>query len=465
VFTHVFSSSAYATFGHLENEYLEAVVEFGIPGAIALAIILGWSILTGLRKWREGPLAAAALGGIAAVMFQSSVDFGIELLGVAVPVTIVASTLQLVPLRETSRLRQLRIVRGALIAALMVAPFIVTADCTSTLDEDHQALLDGQYRTLDEIAQVAERHPLDYFAFGTAGKQLIAARDQRAATFLNHALRLHPFQPGLHRFVARMLIGMGAKSQAALEYSLAMNGAPPHLLLKEIVAMLPAADDAAAAIPLDYPVPLSIMHSLSELERDDVTERWLVRRLLDRPTQDLEMLDTLYDLALARKDEPVALRTAQRRFEIANTQTSRMMLARVRYELKDYAAVYELLADVETWPGRIDERADAWLIVCDSYRDQARWDDAMRCLHRLDASGIMELRRNELTQRESDVSDRHASEIRAKQIQDLERSMNLPVDEMLPVLHGAGSDNPIPNPLTSPAIQNPIRNPLTPSQP
>jgi hypothetical protein len=89
----------------------------------------------------------------------------------------------------------------------------------------------------------------------------------------------------------------------------------------------------------------------------------------------------------------------------------------------------------------------------------------MRCLHRLDASGIMELRRNELTQRESDVSDRHASEIRAKQIQDLERSMNLPVDEMLPVLHGAGSDNPIPNPLTSPAIQNPIRNPLTPSQP
>ena len=67
MFTHAFPSTAYATYGHLENEYIETVVEFGIPGAIALAIVLGWCIVTGLRKWRDGPLVAAALGGLAAV--------------------------------------------------------------------------------------------------------------------------------------------------------------------------------------------------------------------------------------------------------------------------------------------------------------------------------------------------------------------------------------------------------------
>jgi len=462
VFTHVFPSTAYATFGHLENEYIESVVEFGVPGAIVLAVILGWCVLTGLRRWRDGPLAAAALGGLAGVMFQSSVDFGVELLGVGVPVVIVAATLQLVPLRETSQLRRLQLGRGLLIAALALSALVLRSSWTTTLEEDHDALMATDTVTLDQTAAVIQRHPLDYFAFGMAGQQLIHQRDQRAAAYLNHALRLHPYQPGLHRFVARMLIAIGAKSQAALEYSLAMNGAPPHLLLKEIIAMLPAADDAAAAIPIDYPVPESILKSLSELDRDDVAERWLVRATLDHPTQDLELLDTLFNLAFSRRDFDVALRAAEARFALMNTNTSRLMIARVRFEQHDYAAVYTELAGVESWPGRLDERADAWLLVCDSYREQRRWDDALHCLHTLDANGCMATRHDELVQRESDVSDRHATEIRTRQIQDLERSMNLPIDENLPVISGAGSADAIPNPLTTPSIRNPIHNPLLP---
>jgi O-antigen ligase len=465
VFTHAFPASSQATFGHLENEYIEAVVEWGIPGALLLAVALGWCIVTGLRKWRDGPLAAAALGAIAGVMFQSSVDFGIELLGVAVPVTIVASTLQLVPLRETSRFGALRVVRAVIILALALAPFALLSDRTSTLDEDHDAMMAGDYKTPEELAPVIQRHPLDYFAFGIAGQNLMADHDARAATFLNHALRLHPYQPGLHRFVARLLIAIGARAQAALEYSLAMNGAPPHLLLKEIVAVLPAPDDAAAAIPLDYPVPASIWTSLAELHRDDVAERWLVRRTLDRPTQDLELLDTLYDLALSRTDYDVALRAARARFAIANTPTSRAMIARILYAQKQYTDVYAELADVESWPGNVDDRADAWLLVCDSYRDQRRWDDAMRCIHKLDGTGSMAVRRQQIIQRESAIRELRESEIRSKQIQGLERSLNLPLDDDLPVSGGSGADGPIQNPLGSPPIQNPIHNPLDPVSP
>lgn len=229
--------------------------------------------------------------------------------------------------------------------------------------------------------------------------------------------------------------------------------------------MLPATTDAAASIPIDYPVPASILRSLSELERDDVAERWLVSRLLEHPSQDLEMLDTLYELAFGRKDYDVALRTAQARLAVVNTPTSRMMVARIRYAQKDYAAVYEQLADVETWRGSIDDRSDAWLLVCDSYRDQNRWDDALHCLHKLDATGSMATRRDELAKRLGDVSDRRATELRMKQIQNLERQMNLPVDQDIPVIHGAGNTDPIPNPLTVPGIQNPIHNPLVPDKP
>lgn len=462
VFTHAFPSTAYATFGHLENEYIESVVEFGIPGALVLAVLLGWALMTALRKWRDGPLAAAALGGLAGVMFQSSVDFGVELLGVAVPVTVVACTLLLVPLREAGRLPRLRVARVGLVAALAAAVALLLSSVTATLDEDHEALMAGDYASLDAIAEVVQRHPLDYFAFGTAGQQLIRSHDTRAGAFLNQALRLHPYQPGLHRMVARLLIGIGAKSQAALEYSLAMSGAPTHLLLKEIIAMLPAPEDAAAAIPSDYPVPTSILRSLSELKRDDVAVAWLVRRVLDRPSQDVDMLDALYDLAYDRKDYPTALRAAQVRLATVNTPTSKLKMARVHYAQREYAAVYAELADVETWRGRLDERGDAWLLVCDSYRDEKRWDDALRCLHRLDGSGSLAIRRDEIVRRESDVTDRRATEIRTKQIQDLERSMNLPVDDSLPVIHHVGSGEAIANPLTGPGIQNPIQNPLAP---
>lgn len=464
-FTHVFAPSAYVTFSHLENEYVQAVVEWGVPGAIVLACALGWCVITALRRWREGPLAAAALGGLAAVMFQSSVDFGIELLGVSIPVTIVACTVQLVPLRETSGLARLRALRIGLVALLALGAVALFSDWTTTVAEDHDAELAIEAPKQADVVDAITRHPLDYFSFGVVGETLLDAGDDAAVAYLNHALRLNPFHPGLHRFAARMLIGMGHKDQAAIEYSLAMAGAAPHRLLTEIVHMLPDAADAASAIPIDYPNPDSILHSLVELERQDVAEKWLERVAIEHNSQNLDLLDTLYALAFERKDYAVALRAAETRLVAANTPTSRLMHARIKYVQQDYAAVYTELADVQTWPGRIDERADAWLIVCDAYRDQGRWNDALKCIHQLDGTGTMALRRSDITDREGDIADRRQAEVRTKQIQELERTMNLPVDTALPVIHGAGSaaNDPIPNPLTAPlppAIQNPIRNPL-----
>ncbi|TMQ02196.1 MAG: O-antigen ligase family protein, partial [Deltaproteobacteria bacterium] len=116
-FTRVHDPSAYVTFSHLENEYIQAVVEWGVPGAVALGLALAWCIVIAVKRWRDGPLAAAAIGACAAILFQSSVDFGVELLGIAVPVVLIATTLLGVRLRE-SRSLGVRLTRGGVALAL-----------------------------------------------------------------------------------------------------------------------------------------------------------------------------------------------------------------------------------------------------------------------------------------------------------------------------------------------------------
>jgi O-antigen ligase len=456
-FTRVHAPSAYATFSHLENEYIQVIVEWGVPEALAMALVLAWFIITAIRRWRDGPLAAAAFGAIAGVMFQSSVDFGVELLGLAIPVTIVAATLQVVPIRETSELLGLRLQRGVLIAALFAAAAVLLLSATRSVQEDHDDLVAAEAPSLDDLHAAIERHPLDYLAFAQVAANLMQAKNPDAAEFLNHALALHPTHPGLHRLTARLLSANDRKGQAALEYSLAMNGTgAPHLLLTEILANLPGANDAAAAIPLDYR-PDTILRSLKELERADVAERWLVR-VVAEPVPDIRVVDQLYDMATSRNDLDVALHTAKIRLDLAHTKTSRLMLARVEFLRHDLAAVQAELSDVLTWTDQTDERADARLLLCDTYSEQRQWEVALECIHRLDASGLVASRRLEITRRESEINDQRSAELRAERIQELERSLNLPVDVNIPVIpsHGVAPRPPQPGI----GITNPIKNPL-----
>ncbi len=461
-FTRVHPASANFTFSHLENEYIQAIVEFGIPGALAMGLALAWCIILAIRRWRDGPLAAAALGAIAGVMFQSSVDFGVEILGLAIPVTIVASTLLIHPARETSRFAALWTQRGALIVALLLGAVALMLPATRSLQEDHDDLVaEDTPPSMDELHAAIERHPLDYFGFAEIADEMIKAKDSHAVHFLNHALTLHPTHPGLHRLAARLLAASGRKDQAAVEYELAMGGtATPHLLLTEILANLPAANDAAAAIPTDYFNMDLILHSLKEFMRTDVSERWLVR-IVDLPNPDLGVVDQLYDLAMAGNDLDVALRTANIRMGLANTTTSRLMRARAEFARKNYPAVLAELADVETWRDQINEHADAWLVVCDTRIELRDWDAALLCIHHLDATGMVAFRHLDIQSREQNIRDLRSGEVHAKQIQDLERQMNLPIDIDIPIV--TGTTGPKPPPSSTHTILNPIKNPLLPA--
>ena len=57
---------------------------------------------------------------------------------------------------------------------------------------------------MDELRAAAERHPLDYYVYAQASQQLARTGNRvEAIKLLNHALRLHPTHPGLHRIPRR----------------------------------------------------------------------------------------------------------------------------------------------------------------------------------------------------------------------------------------------------------------------
>lgn len=422
-FTRVYEPSAYITFSHLENEYIQAVVEWGVPGAIALGLALAWCIVTAVKRWRDGPLAAAAIGACAAIMFQSSVDFGVELFGVAVPALLVATTLLGGRLRE-SRSVAVTSARVALVTALAGSAAVLVLPATRTIQEDHDWLTSGDEPTLAAVREVMERHPFDYLSYGEAATLMLRTGDAHAANLLNHALRLHPTHPGLHRLVARLLIGSGRRSQGAVEYALALHGTrAPKNLIAEIVALLPEADLAATALPLDAVSQQQILQSLRLLGRDDIAERWL-QHVVQDPQHDLASIDELYKLALKLHDLPVAEQAARRRLAESHTTASRIMLARVMFRREEFDQVVKDLADVQTWKGRIDEQVDAWLLVCDTHIEKRAWDPALECLHKLDGSGrVADVRRYEVTRRLTIVNEHRAAEAEQKAIEEMERAL------------------------------------------
>jgi O-antigen ligase len=425
-FTRVHEPSAYVTFSHLENEYIQAVVEWGIPGAVVLGLALAWCIVTAIKRWRDGPLAASAIGACAAIVFQSSVDFGIELPGLGVPVVMIATTLLGVRLRE-SRSLAIGLARGAMIAALAGAAVVLALPITRSVQEDHDQVTASKASSLDELHVMIERHPLDYLAYGEAAAVMLRTGDPRAPKFLNHALTLHPTHPGLHRLAARMLIADGRRPQGAVEYALALRGTlAPRNLVVEIVTMLPEVELAAAAIPPDAINRAQILRSLDELKRDDIAERWLAR-VVRGPQHDLAVIDQLYRLAMERGDLPVAEEAARRRLAESHTATSRIMLARAMFRREAFDQVVRDLTDVPTWKGRLDEQASAWFLLCDAQIEKRAWDPALQCLHKLDGAGILPpTRRNEIVKRLTIVDEQRTGEAKQKAIEVMERALRSP---------------------------------------
>ncbi len=385
-FTRVYPDAGFSTFSHTENAYLQAVVDWGIPGAALIGIALGWFWVVALRRWRDGPLMAGALGALAVVAIQSNVDFGIELLALAAPATVIAATVAYVPLREGRSRLLASGLRIAHVVGLLIAAIALFSNATTTIAEDHARITDTS--SIDDIRAAALRHPFDYYVYAQAAQQLARAGDPSSVRLLNHALRLHPTHPGLHRIAARFLLRSRNPAQAASEYAEAIRvGGSPQLLIKEAVALLPR-DHVLAAIPVDYPYMEQMVQLLEDLKRRDLALGW-VASLQNREPGRSGVCTMLFELALRDKNLG-AIESAQRACgEATLDPPMRIALVRLLAPRGANEEVIRLIGNVEDWTGPIEVKIAGWLALCDADIALERWDEAKRCVRRLDASALL----------------------------------------------------------------------------
>ncbi|HEX4492968.1 MAG TPA: O-antigen ligase family protein [Acidimicrobiia bacterium] len=401
-FTRVHKASSFLTFSHVENEYMQAVIDWGIPGAIALALAFGWIGVVALRRWRDGPLAAAGLGGLATVLVQSNVDFGVELLGLAVPVTIVAATLTYTYVRplRSKLVAPVAVLRLALIGLLGIVAYTMFSPMTSTVEEDHDLL--DEHPSDDVVREELARHPLDYYGYAIDAKFELEEREPDVIPLLNHSLELHPNHTGLHRFAGRILLALDHVDQAALEYSSALEGiTDPRNIIYEIDHSFPA-NKAAEAIPTDYDSLDLIVTALTKDGHRDIALQW-IRRVVEQRPRDLTAIDMLYMLAADAGDDTLAERAVRNRIAVIWSPHAALQLAQILLRRHADSEVLTLLANVQDWHGRIEDQGEAWLALCDAKLALHDVDGATKCLHRLDIEGLLVGEREEIKRRLDEI--------------------------------------------------------------
>jgi O-antigen ligase/tetratricopeptide (TPR) repeat protein len=378
-FTRVHEQSGFLTYSHLENEYLQAVVDWGIPGALILAVVAGWIAVVAFRRWNAGPLAAASLAALVTVAAQSMVDFGVELPGLAVPVLVVLVTLTRGSLVESGRTRtaRARLQRSVALVALVAIIVLLATPYGTTLHEDHADLSAEDARPSAEFGiEAMRRHPVDYLAVAYVAVARYTKGDISARPLLNHALILHPTHADLHRLAGRLLLRTGNPNQALVEYRLAIAvNLNPVSALRELVQRFPQSDQAIRALPIDHPSPGRVARVLADEQRSDLAVQYLLKVSAERPV-DMPTLKLLYSIAELRKDYAATEEAGRRMVQLDHSQESYIALAQALKEQKKYPAAAKAAQRAIDKSGPVSVELEANLLLADVHLAASDWKQA-----------------------------------------------------------------------------------------
>ncbi|MBL4637470.1 MAG: O-antigen ligase family protein [Kofleriaceae bacterium] len=245
------SSSPQFSYASLENEYLQAIVDWGLLGALLASLALLMLATLVFPKWRVSAIEAGAVSGIVSIALQNTVDFGLSLPGIAMPtlaLTALVTGASLSVRKKGSVKRKYFHASTAVVAAGLLVLLALPGNRPAR-EETCKAPC-----SVASASEIWHRHPADYAAAGRTAIALYDAGDQRAIQVLNRALIANPRQWGLHVLAARWLGASSANSQAAIEYSSALQDAPLGQvggLVKEIVSVSASPEMAAKALPRD----------------------------------------------------------------------------------------------------------------------------------------------------------------------------------------------------------------------
>ncbi len=310
VFTSYQTETGAVTFTHVENEWIQAPVDLGLPVGLFLVAVVVWTWLSAARARDLSRPEMGALAGMAALGAHDALDFSLELLGVAIPFAVMLGLLARP--RPAWNLRPVAIRAAALVLLALGAVGM-------KLHLDHPGDAEGaaiaRARTPDEAVALARSkvrwHPADYLPQAAAGVRLAAAgRCAEAMPWLGRAMLLNSSAPEPHRFAARCFAAGGKADLARREYRLAVllgdEGA-----LAEAAARFDSLDELLAVTP-DTPQGLNALARLLGPSRP--ADAAIVLRRAWEVYGDLAALRDLASvtLALGKPDEALDLARAYR---------------------------------------------------------------------------------------------------------------------------------------------------------
>src|SRR5690606_21304063 len=100
--------------------------------------------------------------------------------------------------------------------------------------------------------ELIDRHPADYLLYAVAGSAYAPggkATAGEALAFVSRALYLRPMEAASHRIAARVLLALGRRSQAFLEYRLAYESGDAQVLGREALRQARTLEELQALSP------------------------------------------------------------------------------------------------------------------------------------------------------------------------------------------------------------------------
>jgi tetratricopeptide (TPR) repeat protein len=236
-------------FFYPENLPVQWAAEWGLPVALALLLIIVWSIARGFRL-RRSHAHLGGLAGLVAIGIHQLADFSLELVGVAV---VAAATLgavaDSVSVRRTLPLRKLcTVISTASLGASALAVSLIGGDVFTLEMQSRTALERGDDAQALELATKGlSLHPSEPIFALTGAELAVRQRDPSAGRWINRAQELAPLWSAPHLLAARWLFSLGELDQALIEIREA-EALRPGSARTTICALLRADENPAIAL-------------------------------------------------------------------------------------------------------------------------------------------------------------------------------------------------------------------------
>jgi O-antigen ligase/tetratricopeptide (TPR) repeat protein len=340
------------TYTHVENGYLQAAVDWGVPGAVILLISIGIAARAGAKRWRHGPLEAGVLGAFASLIVHEVADFSIEMPPVAMSAIVAGAILFPARLgtatdeageRARAAPRKLVAIRAGLLALAAIVVVLALSPIGRTAREDAARLagVDDPAERLSLARDGAHRHPADYVLAGRSAEALFGLGDTRAVKLVTRALALNPRHSGLHHLAGRMLARSQRPAQSAVEFAEAARWARDvGPIVADVLAVFDDPEAIARALPAEPKQMWRIVQALGDEKAGALA---YAQRVAESHGRDARVQALVAYTAIAAWRPDVAVPAARLAWEIEPIAKHGTILGRALNQAGDRAGAIAIL--------------------------------------------------------------------------------------------------------------------------